>query len=120
MPEFEDVTSQIRTTARDAAYVVVGLGVLAFQKAQVRRQELAKHLADPRTRAEGRLGDLRGELTRQFKAADDTVEQLIGRLETSLQPFEDRLPEQARALVKQAQAQARDVRRQLRHRLLAA
>ena len=33
----EDVTK----TLRDAAYVVVGAGVLAFQKAQVRRVELS-------------------------------------------------------------------------------
>ncbi|MDP9419773.1 MAG: hypothetical protein M3P53_06455 [Actinomycetota bacterium] len=30
---------------RDAAYIGVGFGVLAFQKAQVRRRELARLLA---------------------------------------------------------------------------
>ena len=36
-------------TLRDAAYVVVGAGVLAFQKAQVRRVELSKQLEAQRT-----------------------------------------------------------------------
>ncbi|MHB1487036.1 MAG: hypothetical protein ACYCS7_01825 [Acidimicrobiales bacterium] len=30
--------------AQDAAYVLVGLGVLAFQRAQVRRREIQKTL----------------------------------------------------------------------------
>lgn len=30
--------------ARDAAYVVIGLGVLRFQRAQVRRREVRKRL----------------------------------------------------------------------------
>lgn len=120
MAEIEDITTQLRTTARDAAYVAVGLGVLAFQKAQVRRQELTKRLAEDRGRVEYRFSDVREELGRQLKVADDTMEQLITRLETTLQPLEERLPEQARALVKEAQAQARQARRQLRQRLLAA
>jgi len=33
--------------ARDGAYVVLGLGILGFQQAQVRRRELAKRLSEP-------------------------------------------------------------------------
>ena len=40
-------------TLQDVAYVGVGLGLLAFQRAQVRRQELQKNLS--------RLGALAGE-----------------------------------------------------------
>ena len=40
-------------TLQDVAYVGVGLGLLAFQRAQVRRQELQKNLS--------RLGTLAGE-----------------------------------------------------------
>jgi len=46
-----DVTTNISTLskgvtdlARDAAYVAVGLGVLAYQRAQVQRVELQKRL----------------------------------------------------------------------------
>jgi hypothetical protein len=48
------------------------------------------------------------------KDVDEAVEQVIGRLEDALVPIEDRLPVPARDLVKQAHAQAREVRQQLR------
>jgi len=114
MPEFKDITDEITKTARDAAYVVVGLGVLGYQRAQVRRNELQKRFADPRTQIQGRLGDVRGEVTKRVKGVDDALEHVISRIETTLVPFEDRLPEPARDLVKQAHTQAREVRGQLR------
>jgi hypothetical protein len=36
----------IRKTAADAGYVTVGIGVLAFQQAQVRRRELQQRLGE--------------------------------------------------------------------------
>src|ERR1700722_13526583 len=48
MSEIKGVTEDIVGTARDAAYVAVGLGVLAVQRAQVRRNELIKALSGPR------------------------------------------------------------------------
>ena len=48
MPELKDITDEITKTARDAAYVVVGLGVLGIQRAQVRRQQLQRRFAEPR------------------------------------------------------------------------
>lgn len=36
---------RIATAARDAAYVTIGFGVLAFQRAQVRRREVEKAVA---------------------------------------------------------------------------
>ena len=120
MPEFKDITDEISKTARDAAYVVVGLGVLGFQRAQVRRQELQKRLSEPRTQIQGRLGDVRTQITKRVKHVDGTVEGVIGRIETSLEPIEARLPEPARDLVKQAHVQAREVRQQLRKRLTVA
>ena len=55
-------------TLQDVAYVSVGLGVLAFQRAQVRRQELQKGL--------GRLGTLAGE---QAKLVEERVAASRGR-----------------------------------------
>jgi len=120
MPEFKDITEEITRTARDAAYVVVGLGVLGFQKAQVRRQELQKRLAEPRTQIEDRLGDVRGGITRKAMDVEEAVEQVIGRIEASLEPIEERLPVPARDFVKQAHSQAREARQQLRKLLSTA
>ena len=54
MPKPHDNVSldAVSKVALDALYVSVGLGVIAFQKAQVRRQELTKTL-------ESALKDLR-------------------------------------------------------------
>ena len=41
----ENPLNDLSKTLKDAAYVAVGFGVLAFQKAQVRRRELEKQLA---------------------------------------------------------------------------
>ncbi|MHB8440135.1 MAG: hypothetical protein ACYDD4_13390 [Acidimicrobiales bacterium] len=118
MPELKDITDEITKTARDAAYIVVGLGVLGVQRVQVRRQELNKKLAEPKAQVEARITEVRGELTKRAKVVDDAVEQLIGRLEASLEPIEQRLPSQARNIVDQVQAQVRDARQQLRSLLL--
>ena len=104
MPEIKDITEEISKTARDAAYVVVGLGVLGFQRAQVRRQELAKRLADPRAQVESALEDVRHQLTERVKDVDGRIEQAITRLEETWEPVEQRLPAQARSLVEQARA----------------
>ncbi len=40
----DDTVSDITKTVKDAAYVAVGFGVLAFQRAQVRRRELEQQL----------------------------------------------------------------------------
>lgn len=114
MPELNDIAEEISRTTRDAAYVVVGLGVLAFQRAQVRRQELTKRLAEPRAQVEHTLEDVRGELSRRVNHVDERVEKAITELESRWEPFEDRLPGQAQALIKQARTQAREARQQIR------
>ena len=114
MADTKDFAAQITSAARDSAYVVVGLAVLGFQRAQVRRRELQKALSEPGSRLQGTVSDVRGGITRQFHSADSTVEAWITRFESSIEPFEQRLPEGARRLVHQAQSQARDAREQLR------
>jgi len=47
----EDVTDAVK----DAAYVSVGLGVIAFQRLQVRRNELTKTLSGQAEEAKGAL-----------------------------------------------------------------
>lgn len=114
MPELKDITDEISRTARDAAYVVVGLGVLGVQRAQVRRQELVKRLAEPRAQVETTLGDVRGELARRVKDVDEQVESVIIRLEEAWEPIEEKLPGQARSLLQQARSQAKEARHQIR------
>jgi hypothetical protein len=114
IPEIKDVTDQVARSARDALYVVVGLSVLGLQRAQVRRQELSKRLAEPRSVIEETLDDVRGELTKQAKVVDEAVEQVIDRIEASWEPIEEMLPTQARELAQQVRTRSREARDYLR------
>jgi hypothetical protein len=60
-----DPLDDIRNGARDVVYTGVGLGILGFQKLQVRRRELEKALGVELSPAPDRLGRLLGRLTRQ-------------------------------------------------------
>ncbi len=137
MNDRHTIADDVSRTARDAAYVAVGLGVLGFQKAQVRRRELAQRLAAASTTAQQRierladlagagsavqqqlerLGELPTELARTLADVDDAVETLITRLETLVEPLEQHLPPAARDAVQQAREQARAARQQLRTRV---
>jgi hypothetical protein len=119
MPEIKDITQEITKTARDAAYVAVGLGVLSFQRAQVRRQALAKRFTE--TPVADKLTDLRGEFTKVVKDVDSKVEEAINLIESSVvEPVEDLLPEQARDFSKQLRGQVSEARQQIRHKILSA
>ena len=67
---------------KDVAYVAIGLGVMGWQRAQVRRRELAKEL-------EERLGPALKDLEERLqpvaeqarRAARETAEQLRSRLD---------------------------------------
>lgn len=52
----------IEKAAKDALYVSVGLGVIAFQKLQVQRQELRKNIESRRKVVEERLAGVRDVL----------------------------------------------------------
>jgi ElaB/YqjD/DUF883 family membrane-anchored ribosome-binding protein len=125
IPEFSTDISKaahdLADVAKDATYVVIGAGVLGFQKAQVQRHQLAKRLADPRVDLEGRVAAVRSDLGGALRTVDTTVdtiavrlEELIERLEAAVAPLEDRLPDQARDVARQAHDQAREARTQIR------
>ncbi|MBI2709206.1 MAG: hypothetical protein HYX34_05870 [Actinobacteria bacterium] len=135
IPTAEDVTN----FAKEALYVGVGLGVLTFQKLQVRRREIERELADRfagvRAQAEKLgeateegAGDARARIERLAEVVEDRISELERRfddLETQLDGYvaalEAKLPEQAAELVKQAReavkaarASARDAAREAR------
>ena len=83
--------------AKEAAYVAIGLGVLEFQKAQVRRQELAC---------------TRKAMKKRAKDFDATLAQVIRVVDSTLEPVLQRLPEPAQAVIRQA----RETRDELRTR----
>ncbi|MDA8342608.1 MAG: hypothetical protein M0007_10365 [Actinomycetota bacterium] len=124
MPELNtDLTKVARDVAgiaKDATYVAIGIGVIGYQKAQVRRHELVKRLGDPRVTAEQRLATVRTDLSGAVHAVDARVEDAFARVEAALLPFEDRLPAQAREVARQVRNQATEVRQQIRSAILSA
>lgn len=92
--------ADVKKTLQDAAYVAVGFGVIGFQRAQVRRQELRKQLVSRRQELEGRLGELKNRV-------EPVVKDLEQRIEPVLDDIEGRLPEQAKGIVQQARLRAK-------------
>jgi len=120
-----DVTNNISTLskgvtdlARDAAYVAVGLGVLAYQRAQVQRVELQKRLSKDLP-IDQRIGDVRLGVAKGYAQIDDLAESAVQFVETTLQPLEDKLPASVTQFTIKAREQAREVRIQIRQRVSA-
>lgn len=120
-----DVSTNISTLskgvtdlARDAAYVAVGLGVLAYQRAQVQRVELQKRLQKDLP-IDQRIGDVRQGVAKGFRQIDDLAESAVQFVESTLQPIEERLPSSVTQVTTKAREQAREVRIQIRQRVSA-
>lgn len=109
-----------RTLLKDAGHVAVGLGVMAFQRGQVRRRELEEQLAEAgitRDRITAVVDDTRklveeraGALGEQLEGTTDELE---ARVEQVLAEVRTYLPEQALEAFDIAVSTARDVTGQL-------
>lgn len=104
--------ADVTKTLKDAAYVAVGLGVIGFQKAQVRRQELRKDLEGRRKELNAQVEEYGTKLRGLARELPGRVEPVVKELEQRLDPVLDelqgRLPEQAKQYVAQARQAARD------------
>lgn len=65
----DDVTN----TVKEAAYVTVGLGLLAFQRLQVRRNELSKSLGSAGGEARGAVEAVANIVEQQVEVVRDTI-----------------------------------------------
>ncbi|MBV8159291.1 MAG: hypothetical protein JO265_00045 [Acidimicrobiia bacterium] len=127
--------ADVTKTVKDAAYVTVGLGVLAFQKAQVARRDLAKQVEAQLTQTGEQVKGLSQQTSEQVKGlskqaseqvkglSQQTSEQVKGlskKVEGRIQPvlgqLELTLPAQAKDLVKQARTAAESLQGQVRSR----
>jgi uncharacterized protein YicC (UPF0701 family) len=115
-PQLDDVTKVVQ----DAAYVSVGLGVIAFQRAQVRRQELRKRLEA----LTSQLGDARqgaGSVTdlvdERVKLVEERLAAVEDQVEAAIEQIEARLPEQVAEASRTARAAAKGVRDQVRNQV---
>lgn len=102
--------ADVTKTLKDAAYVAVGIGVISFQRAQVRRQELRKDFL-------GRRKDLEAQVEEYGTKLRGLARDLPTRVEPVVKELEGRLPEQAKELVAQARQAATEAQGRLRTRL---
>jgi hypothetical protein len=63
----------IANAIKDATYVSVGLGVIAFQRLQVRRNELAKAISGPAEEAKGTLEVLSAVVSERVKLVEERL-----------------------------------------------
>lgn len=120
MAETKDVTRDITRVARDAAYVAVGLGVLGFQRAQVRRVELSKRITGPRKQIEDQLTEARAEVSRRAKQIDGQIGEMLGKVESTLAPLDRYIPVQARGATRVTRLRVRQAASFLRERARSA
>jgi hypothetical protein len=106
--------ADVGKTVKDAAYVAIGLGVLGFQRAQVRRRELTKQMKGQRTQVGTQLEDAREQLGGIVKTIDDRFRPVRQEIEGRLDTIEGMLPPQAKDLVKTARTLAKDTEEQVR------
>ena len=64
---------------KDATYVSVGLGVIAFQRLQVRRNELAKAISGPAEEARGTLEVIGAVLGERVKVVEERITAVLNR-----------------------------------------
>ncbi len=117
--------ADVRSTIKDAAYVGIGFGVLAFQKAQVQRRELQEKLQAGVGEARGGFDKLGEDVQDRLKLVEERLEALgkqvdaaaddfEERLDKALDEVQDRLPEQAKELIGKARTAGKDARTQVR------
>ena len=109
--------ADVTKTLKDAGYVLIGLGVIGFQKAQVRRVELTKELEGRTKDLETQLTEVRTQLTKVAKTVEERFEPVLDELETRFEELESRLPEQVGDLVKQARMAAKDLAKEAQSRI---
>jgi cell division GTPase FtsZ len=114
--DLEKAAQVVAGLAKEASYVAIGVGVLGFHKAQVRRKELASAAERARQRdgVPGSLFDGREQMLKRAKDFDATVAQVIKVVDSSLEPMFQRLPQPVQAIVQQA----REARDELRAQVL--
>lgn len=72
-------TEDLANIVKDAAYVSVGLGVIAFQRMQVRRNELSKAISRPADEARGTLEVLGALVSERVKLVEERVTAAVRR-----------------------------------------
>ena len=94
-------------------------GSSAFSSVQVQRVEL-KNKLEQNYSIDEHLSGVRHEVSKGVKQLDELLESTVQFVETSLAPFEEQLPPSVTKVTTKAFDQAREVRGQIRERVVPA
>jgi hypothetical protein len=115
---------ELAQKARDAAYTVVGLGVMGAQKATAATKQAATKLRGedaPSTldvdALRARTKDATEAARRHFSKVDEVLVGAIARLEDALSPIEERLPGAAKDTVQKAKGVGKELHAQVRDKV---
>ncbi len=100
--------------ARDAAYVGVGFAVLAFQRAQVRRQELRTSPSTQVSDAKQIVSRLLGQVDDRVRMVEERLEAVEEHLDATIDRVETHLPDPFAEVSRTARAAAKAARTQVR------
>ena len=114
-------TNEFAQKAKDAAYTLVGLGVMGAQKATAATKQAAKQFgvddAPSGIDLEGlraRSDDAKAIARRQFSKVDEIVGGAIARIEEAFAPFEEKLPDSAKETVSKVREAGKGLHDQVR------
>jgi len=104
----------LNNALKEGAYVALGLGVIGFQRAQVRRVQLTKQieaefgpqLSDLSGAIEQQMGSVRTQLTELAKSLDERVEPVLRQIDEQIDRLEQHLPDRARTVVQTVRSAA--------------
>jgi hypothetical protein len=97
------IGEELVAKARDAAYTAVGLGILGFQRLQVRRHDLVHRLGADSVAARP-VDELKSVITSGARQLDEWMEGTLALVDSGLEPIEGQLPPAARAVVTRGRA----------------
>ena len=117
MPTTTSAVDRLTEIAKDALYIGVGAGVIAFQRAQVQRVELTAALEH----RFAQVADVARAVTTtaggQFARIDEQATAIEARVDDVLDVVQHRLPKPAATVLDQARRSARATRTHVRELL---
>lgn len=99
--------ADIPKTVRGAAEVAVGLGVMGFQRAQVRRREMERRLERSAPEVAASVERVRQDVSRLARSVEPVLAPLVGQVEEGIDRVEAHLPQPARQLLARTREEAR-------------
>jgi len=122
LPSFdpEAFATAAKDAAKDVGYITVGLGVMTFQQAQVRRREFVKSLNDQFGTGKAQIDEMVDAIEARLATFDTQFVAFEDKLDVAVENLEKRLPEQAGSLLNTAHESAKSARKQVRNLIVSA